>query len=346
MKKILAFLLLFCATASADQVILNNGDRLTGVIRKYDDQKLYIKTDYSGEITIKWSAISKVVGDKPLHIERLDASVVIGNSIVANGADMTIESTPERVTLPAKSVKAIRSNSEEISYQESLRRGWWNTWHGGGNLGFALARGNTETTNISLGLATERKTIDDKLSLYSNSVYAMDGRSDSTTANDIRGGLRYDRNLGTRLFGYGSGDFEHDGLQALTIRSVIGTGFGYHAINTKSTSLDLLAGGAYTLEDYDTGVTNNLGTTSLGLQYAKTVNGTTTFTHKAFVLPYLNSLGDYRATFDLGMATKISRLLTWQVNVSDHYVTNPLPTFNENDLLLTTGIGVTFGRKE
>jgi hypothetical protein len=28
------------------------------------------------------------------------------------------------VTLPAKTVRAIRSDSEEIAYQQSLRRGW------------------------------------------------------------------------------------------------------------------------------------------------------------------------------------------------------------------------------
>ncbi len=64
------------------------------------------------------------------------------------------------------------------------------------------------------------------------------------------------------------------------------------------------------------------------------------------MLPYLNSVGDYRASFDAGLATKISKLLTWQVNLSDRYVTNPLPTFKKNDLLLTTGLGVTFGKKE
>jgi hypothetical protein len=46
------------------------------------------------------------------------------------------------------------------------------------------------------------------------------------------------------------------------------------------------------------------------------------------------------------MATKISRLFTWQVNFSDRYITNPQPTFKKNDLLLTTGLGITFGKKE
>ena len=346
MKKFFVLILLLCATGFADQVVLNNGDHLTGVIRKYDDQKLYLKPDYSEEIAIKWSAVSRVIGDKPLHVERSDASVIEARTIAASGTDMTIESAPARVTLPASSIKAIRSDSEEIAFEKKMNRGYWSTWRGGGNFGVAMARGNTDTTNISLGFASERKSLSDKLSLYSNAVYSMDGRLGASTANDIRGGLRYDRNMSERFFGYGSGDFEHDELQSLTLRSVVGTGFGFHAINHKATSLDILAGGAYTREDYDNGVVNNLGTSSIGEQFSKALHPSMTITQKAFVLPYLNSLGDYRATFDLGVATKITRLLTWQVNFSDHYVTNPLPTFNENDLILTTGIGVTFGNKE
>ena len=330
----------------ADQVVLTNGDRLTGVIKKYDDQKLYLKPDYAGEIAIKWSAIAKVTGDKPLHVERTDDTKLTAPEIVANGAEVTIAETTAPVTVPSKDIKAIRSDSEELAYERSLHPGWWHAWQGGGNFGVALAHGNSETTSISMGFASDRKTFHDKLSIYANSVYSMNGLMDTTTANDIRGGVRYDRDINRSLFGYVAGDLEHDGLQALDVRAVIGTGFGYHAINNKKTSLDFLGGGAYTRENYGTGVVNDLGTTSFGVQYSKTVHSSTTFTQKAFVLPYLNSLGDYRSTVDAGMATKINRLLTWQVNVSDHYVTNPLPTFKENDLLLTTGIGVTFGKKE
>jgi hypothetical protein len=34
------------------------------------------------------------------------------------------------------------------------------------------------------------------------------------------------------------------------------------------------------------------------------------------------------------------------VNFNDRYVSNPLIGTRQNDLLLTTGVGVTFGKKE
>ena len=332
--------------AFADQLTLTNGDRLTGVVTRYDDQKLYFKPDYADVMAIKWSLVSKITSDKPLHVESADNTKLEAPAIEASGDQVTVESaTP--VTIAPKDIKSIRSDSEELAYEKTLHPSWSQAWRGGGNVGFAIARGNSDTTNLSIGFTAERKTPRDKTSLYANSVYSTDGILDITTANDIRGGLRYDHDLSKRLFAFGSGDFEHDAVQDLTLRSVFGAGLGLHAINTKKTSLDLLAGGAYTRENYvDPANNNNFVSVELGETFSRTLNSATTFTEKAFVYPYFNSLGDYRATFDVGLATKLSRLLTWQVNLSERYVTNPPLGTKKNDLLLTTGLGVTFGKEE
>ena len=41
----------FCSTLFADQVVLKNGDRLTGTIAKSDDKILLIKTEFAGDVT-------------------------------------------------------------------------------------------------------------------------------------------------------------------------------------------------------------------------------------------------------------------------------------------------------
>ncbi len=71
------FSLMLCLIASAclaDQVTLKNGDRLTGSIVKYDQEKLFMKSELAGDITFFWSAVSGIVSTKPLHIfeERAD----------------------------------------------------------------------------------------------------------------------------------------------------------------------------------------------------------------------------------------------------------------------------------
>jgi hypothetical protein len=57
----------------------------------------------------------------------------------------------------------------------------------------------------------------------------------------------------------------------------------------------------------------------------------------------LSEIGEYRMVFDTAAITKISKYLSWQIDLSDRYLSNPLFGLKGNDLLLTTGVRVTFG---
>ena len=43
---------IFSRLALADQVVLKNGDRLTGAVVKSDGKELVIKTEFAGEVTV------------------------------------------------------------------------------------------------------------------------------------------------------------------------------------------------------------------------------------------------------------------------------------------------------
>ena len=54
--QVLALIFVFLCPAAlfADQIVLKNGDRLTGTIEKSDDKTLIIKTEFAGEVTVEW----------------------------------------------------------------------------------------------------------------------------------------------------------------------------------------------------------------------------------------------------------------------------------------------------
>jgi len=56
-KLVVGLFLLWAIPALADQVVLKNGDRLTGSIAKSDGKELVIKTDFAGDVTVKFDAI-------------------------------------------------------------------------------------------------------------------------------------------------------------------------------------------------------------------------------------------------------------------------------------------------
>ena len=48
----IAIIAAFAASATADEIVFNNGDRLTGKVLSADGGKLKIKTDVAGEVTV------------------------------------------------------------------------------------------------------------------------------------------------------------------------------------------------------------------------------------------------------------------------------------------------------
>lgn len=52
----------------ADQVTLNNGDRVTGAVVKKDAKTLTIKTEAFGLVMVGWDQVAGLQSDTPLHV--------------------------------------------------------------------------------------------------------------------------------------------------------------------------------------------------------------------------------------------------------------------------------------
>lgn len=342
--------LAFCSVLYADQVVLKNGDRLTGTITKSDDKTLLIKTEFAGDVTVQWPAIQEITSAQPLHVALSNGKTMVGPVASADGNLAVTTATGGTVNVAKADVTALRSDAEQIAYDKSLHPGLMQGWAGGANVGFALTGGNSETTSLALAFTADRKTPHDEIALYENTVYATDnasGASPSTTANSNQAGARYSRNFTPRLFGYGSADFQTNALQDLNLRTVLGGGLGFHAIKTDKTTLDFLVGPNYTREDYST-VTNTFVALTLGEELNRKLGKTTVVTQKLYFFPNLSDTGQYRGTFNLGTVTKISKWLGWQNAFGDIYVSNPpvqpagTPALKKNDIILTTGLNFSF----
>lgn len=61
--------------AFADEVVLDNGDRITGKLVRLQEGKLIFKTDYAGEITIQAKKVSRLATDEPVETTLLDGRI-------------------------------------------------------------------------------------------------------------------------------------------------------------------------------------------------------------------------------------------------------------------------------
>ena len=51
---------------NADEVILENGDKLTGKVVRLENGQLVLNTEYAGEITIQVEKVSHLTTDEPM----------------------------------------------------------------------------------------------------------------------------------------------------------------------------------------------------------------------------------------------------------------------------------------
>jgi putative salt-induced outer membrane protein len=344
--------------ALADQITLKNGDHLSGTIVKSDGKTLVLHTEFAGDVTLQFAAITQITADKPLHVALKNGQTVVGPITSSEGK---LEVTPKigaPVETPAESVVAIRNDADQLAYEKALHPSLLEGWNGGANVGFSFTRGNSQTENLALAFTAARATKADKLSLYTNAVYGTNQlATPSTTANTEAGGIRYDRNINPKMFGFVGADFTSNALQDLNLRSVGSVGFGYHAIKNDRTTLDLLAGGNFTDENYTQTITNttvtppttttaklvhNFGALTLGEELTHKLGKSTVMIEKLYFYPNLTQTGEYRGTFDLGFVTKISKWLGWQNQFGDIYVSNPPSGTRQNDVVLTTGLNFSF----
>ena len=327
----------------ADQITLQNGDRLSGTIVKSDGKELVIKTEFAGEVTVQWPAIQEINSAEPLHVKLNNGETVVGPVTTANGT-VSVNAKTGPVSTPKEQIAGLRNDAEQTAYDKSLHPGLLEGWSGGANVGFALTRGNSQTKNLALAFTAARKSLHDRLGMYANSVYATNdapGAVPNTTANTIQGGARYDRDIAARLFGFVNADFQTDDLQDLDLRSVFGGGLGMHVIKSEVTTLDLLGGVNYTRERYTT-LSRNLAAATLGEELNHKFGKSTDLVQKLYFYPDFNESGEYRATFDFGTVTKLNKWLGWQNSFGDIYVTNPPAGKRQNDIVFTTGVNLSF----
>jgi putative salt-induced outer membrane protein len=342
-RKVLALIFVFlCPVALlADQIVLKNGDRLTGVIEQSDDKTLVIKTDFAGEVTVQWPAVEEINSTQHLFVTLNDGKTVTGTVTTSDGNLAVVTANQGTVTEPKAAVTKLFGEAQQAAYEKSLHPGLLEGWKGGANVGFGLTRGNSQTKNLDIAFTADRKTLHDHLGLYTNTVYATNdapGATPATTANAVQGGMRYDHDFTPRLFAYVGADFQTDALQTLDLRSVFGGGLGLHVIKNDRTTLDLLGGINYTREKYSLLPSRSFAAASVGEELSQKLGMNTVLTEKLYIFPDLNDAGEYRGTFNFGTVTKISKWLGWQTAFGDIYVTNPPAGAKQNDILLTTGL--------
>jgi putative salt-induced outer membrane protein YdiY len=337
--------LLAVPALAADQVVLTNGDVITGAIVKKDGGKLTIKSEFLGEVTMPWSAVKSIRSDADLSVV-LPSGETVKGKISSSGDQLQVVAGAQTKAAPLTGVAAVRNDAEQHNFERMQHPGILELWNGNFDIGFALTTGNAHNETLNTAFAASRATRTDKIAVYFNQIYSTARVNDvnSTTASAVRGGWKYNRNVSSRMFLTGFDDYEHDGFQNLTFRLVAGGGAGVRALKTEHAQLDFDAGIDYQRENFTNGLLRNSAEANFGDNLRFQVSKGTSITQSMRVFTNLSDLGVYRMNFDIGINTLIKKWLGWRVAASDRFISNPVQGNQRNDLMLSTGFRLSFAR--
>ena len=336
----------------ADTVVLKNGDHLSGSIIKLDAESLTIESEFAGTLTIQWDAVTEIASEEPLYVILQDQQKLVGFLLTQEGKVTVKTEDAGQVNVALDKIQTIRSSAEEEAFQMEIERlrnpGLLDLWGGFLDLGYAAARGNADTTTFNLGVNAARTSERDKLSVYLTSIRATNDTAglSQTTANATRGGIKYNLNTSERSSAFGFTDLEYDEFQRLDLRFVAGGGMTYQVLDREHTTFDISTGGAFNKEFFSTGLRRSSGEVLFGQELTHRLSGITTLEEKFTVYPNMSDWGAYRINFDISAVTRLNRWLSWQISLSDRFLSNPVSGNKQNDYLFTTGLRFTFEKED
>lgn len=336
---------LFASAMQADQIVLKDGDRITGSIVKKDGQSLTIASKNFGVVTLKWDDVATITADQPVNV------VLPGDKTVKTTLqtqDGKIQVGPQAV--PPADIVALRNDAEQRMYERFLHPGLLDLWTITGSLNIAGTKGNAETSTITTPINFVRATNTSRTTAYFNSIRstATVGGVQGSTAKAVRGGWGYGRNISKRLFVNAFNDYEFDKFQALDLRVVLGGGLGYEVWKHEHGRLAAVGGIAWNHEKFSppnaAEFTRNSAEAYWGDDFNYKLSSRTTLVQGFRMFNNLTNTGQYRINFDIGATTQLVKWLNWNIALSDRYLSNPVPGRKSNDFIYTTGFGFSFAR--
>jgi putative salt-induced outer membrane protein YdiY len=321
----------FCQAVSADEIILDNGDRITGTVVKGEGGKLIIETGYSDPVSIDISRIENIRTDGKLDVHLVTGEILKGPVRTNDSGQVVVESTGDRSAATFTWDRVAAVNPPPVLPAR---------WKGNFNVGASFQTGNAERTNIALGAEAARRTEQDRFALRFLHNYAEE--ESSVTARSYFGAGKYDYFFTERYYAYLAAELLKDKTKDLNLRTVVGPGVGYQFWDDAVTSLSVEAGIAYFSEDLKTGTDKDWITARLAGDYRRVLREGVVFTDLLVIYPSLERARDYKLRNEAVITTSLTDGLSLRIaNILDHDG-NPPEDVKRNDWYWIVGVQYIF----
>jgi hypothetical protein len=326
-----------CWAAKTDQVVLANGDRITGEIKSLEQGRLSFSTDDLGTVSIEWDKVAQVVSRRTYEVERSDGTRHFGDLRATPAAQ-----PPVLLVGEGNDGQAMLKIADVVALTPLDSGSWRDRLDGYLSLGFSYTKAN-EIAQLTLDAGVTRRAREHQIELTLQSIANESAVAERSASNSLTG--VYQRLFEARWFYAGIGQLVQDDEFGLDLRVLGGAAFGRFLIRSNEQDL-ALAGGLAAAREYlrDGGVEDGIE----GLLLAKYAlfhydEPETSVTASVFVLPSLTDWGRVRTDSSLSLRHEIAHDLFTELSILHGYDSEP-PTVGapNSDWSVVTSIGYSF----
>ena len=248
------FVVLAWGQASADEVWLKNGDRLTGKVVSLDAGTLVFKTSYAGDLSIKWEEVVNLKTDEPIKVVLGDETTAQGP--VSPGDSGKVKVKAEQVTEPdTVDLANVKTINPKPPMRTTARV----------NVGASFTSGNTDTQDIYADGEFIARTDQNRYTI--GGLYKSSEDDNVQTEDKKLGYMKYDHFFTKKWYGYANTTAEQDEFKDLDLRYTLGIGSGYQFLESERTNLSFELGLSYVNEDYIVAQDNSFVAGRWGLRF-------------------------------------------------------------------------------
>ena len=209
--------------------------------------------------------------------------------------------------------------------------------------GFSLARGNTDTTNISISFSAKRK-MSEKIEWLSTGFFLL-GRVDGQTQAESLGlGSRVNWQHSERFFSYFELQGLRDRFKNYEYRVLPSVGVGVNILMKEKVSLSASTGISEVFTKYlDSGLSDSYTGLAVGNQFAWKISKTAELSQMLTINSDISELKNYFARFEINLAAMIAAGWAVKLTFIDNFDNNPVGEgIKKNDLAFLAGLSKKF----
>jgi putative salt-induced outer membrane protein YdiY len=330
--------MLLVQSGYADEIVLKNGDRLTGKIVHLVDGKLLFKSDAAGEVTVELSNIQTFSSAEPVAVNLKDntgftqkvLSAEAGRFAVAGSEDLKAQQ------FAVADIVSINPPPEPIP-----------KWTGDVSVNVTSTHGNTKTEMIGANANATKRTEKDRMTVSAD--YAKGEQEDPDTGDKItiedwwRAKGKYDYFFSKKKYGYLDGRYEKDAVAELDRRTIIGLGSGYQWIEADDMNFSTEFGLASLYEKYDNQTDSNSEISlQLGYNYDKKLRKNIKLVHDLTYYPAIDKFSDYYLTTTAGVRADFTETFFVTAKAILNYDATPAIGAHKTDVKYFLGLGYRF----